>query len=963
MQIHHQPPLRLLAPLLMALTALGLGACSDNDHEHEDLEPPPTTNTNLSRGENPPGVVLTVLELSGGSGPSGRFEVGDHLAVRFRVAKDDGTPWGLSELEQGRILVSGPSFNYQRVLAERDDLLSASLANLDGSFTYFFAEPLPAEYLPPYNDSTAFGPGDGELTGQPLRAGTYTVGLVASWRFTVETKGPYRDSGGTTADFLLGGATAVEARQLVLQENCTRCHESLRVHDGMAPDVRLCGLCHTSGAEDSSGGADATAGVTIDLRVMIHKIHNGKHLPSVLGVSTEENGARDYGAERKPYVLTGADGSVQDYSQVGFPVWPNSTIGLPRDAGWSDLPAEAQAKEDQILRGAADCAICHGDPDGSGALPPPAQGLLAQTQPTRRACGSCHDDWIWDRLYASNGAVMPPQPNDSECKLCHFPTGNPLAVADGHRHPLADLTVNPGLRFEITSLTDVGAVPDGSLQTGEKLELTFTLADDSGVPVDASTLDSISATICGPTSNAQMLLSSALPSAALSQAQPYTIRVPERVHSEYLGTSTADPQDSFTSARAPHWNMAGALTEVFVQTAAPFSTNLAENAAAGQNFVDVDDASGLERNEYVALRTCPVGEPEILRIQYVDGNRLWFGSPASPGYQPGLRVARSVGDCLVEVTLVTLTEDVDYELDEASGEITELGNAFGDGNFVAATYTSDFVAPAVHGLGLNDSPDLDETSGKWNGKSLVSGTYTLTLWGYREVETAVTVGSKTETTTYRGASPAAAVDLAVGDADPGALEPYALIDDPGSCYSCHQDLWFHGGGQRGWEGCLACHGTAGSEDRPRYVAPGAPDTPRVLVSFREMLHKIHMGAQLSNAASYTVVGFGPSSEYPDNYSLASYAEIEFPVQPGSVRRCAACHGEASDAWELPSGRNHPSEQILPVLAWRQTCGACHDSAAAATHFAYFTSPAGVESCESCHGPTAALSVLRVHAAY
>jgi len=955
-------PHRALAPLFLAL--LLAAGCSDSSGGKSAPPPPPTTSTNLAKGETPPGVVFTIEEVSGADGPGGTFAPGNRVSVRYRVTKTNGEPWGLAELEGGVALISGPSFNYQRVVGEQTDLLTASKANSDGSFTYRFASPLPKTYLAPYNDTPAFGPGDGELTGQPLLGGTYTVGLSANWRFTVEYEGPYRDPGATTADFLLGGTTGVETREMVLPENCNRCHDSLRSHGGTTTNVKLCGLCHTSGAEDRTTVAGGTPGASIDLRVMIHKIHNGKHLPSVLGVSTRTDGSRDYDVPPQPYVLVGAGDVVHDYSQVGFPIWPNLTIGLPRDSGYSDLDPSAQAKEDQMLRGAADCAVCHGDPDGAGPMTPPTQGLLAQTQPTRRGCGSCHDDWVWDRTYTANGLAMPPQLNDSDCKQCHLTSGNSLAVVDGHQHPLSNLAVNPGLRFEIESVTDVGAAPsNGRLETGEKLAVSFTVTDEMGAPVDASTLDSVSATLSGPTSNLQMLLNTSVPTAALSGAQPYAIEVPERVYSEYLGTSTVDPQDSFPTDRSPHWNVAGALTEVYVQTATPFSANLAANAVAGQNYVDVDDASGFARNEFVALRTCPAGEPELLRIQWVDGNRLWFSSPATAGYQPGLRLARSAGDCVLEVRLALLTEGVHYDLDEVGGIVTEISNAFGDGNFVVTTYTSDFVAPAVHGLGLNDSPDLDETSGKWNGKSLVSGTYSLTLWGYREVSTSVMVGSKTETTTYRGTAPAAAADFAVGTADPGALEPYALIEDPQACNACHQDLWFHGGGRRGWASCLACHGTAGSEDRPRYVAPGAPDTTGVLVSFRELLHKLHMGADLANAATYTVVGYGPSSQYPDNFSEHTYEGVEFPPQPGGTSRCVSCHGDGNQAWKLPSDRNHPTEPGLPVLAWRQVCGACHDSAAASTHFASYTLPGGLETCAACHGLASSLSVLRVHAAY
>ena len=104
----------------------------------------------------------------------------------------------------------------------------------------------------------------------------------------------YSDPGATTFDFLLGGgAVALAPRTVVQNDNCNVCHTQLLVHDGLRKDVRLCVLCHTAGAEDSNV-AGATPGVTIEFKVMVHKLHNGSHLPSVLGVSTDATGARVY---------------------------------------------------------------------------------------------------------------------------------------------------------------------------------------------------------------------------------------------------------------------------------------------------------------------------------------------------------------------------------------------------------------------------------------------------------------------------------------------------------------------------------------------------------------------------------------------------------------------------------------------------------------------------------------------
>ena len=132
-------------------------------------------------------------------------------------------------------------------------------------------------------------------------------------------------------------------------------------------------MCHTAGAEDRNVPtvAGGTPDVTIDFRVMIHRIHSGKHLPSVLGVATNPDGSRDYLATPKPYLIVGNSNSIHDFSDVGFPAWPSGLIAMPRDLGYTALSAAAKVQEDTIRTGIVDCAICHGDPDGAGPITAP----------------------------------------------------------------------------------------------------------------------------------------------------------------------------------------------------------------------------------------------------------------------------------------------------------------------------------------------------------------------------------------------------------------------------------------------------------------------------------------------------------------------------------------------------------------------------------------------------------------
>src|SRR5262245_24279518 len=118
-----------------------------------------------------PGIVLAVQSITGASSEDMTFRTGDTLAVRYTAKTNDGRPLDVGRLDAGAIYVSGPTFNYQRVIAEQTDLRSASVYEGAGVWVYRFQMPLPQTYLPPLNDTASFS--DGELAGQALLAGTY----------------------------------------------------------------------------------------------------------------------------------------------------------------------------------------------------------------------------------------------------------------------------------------------------------------------------------------------------------------------------------------------------------------------------------------------------------------------------------------------------------------------------------------------------------------------------------------------------------------------------------------------------------------------------------------------------------------------------------------------------------------------------------------------------------------------
>jgi hypothetical protein len=477
----------------------------------------------LQRGQSLPGLVITIVSVTGGSRPDGSFQPQDRPAVTFRIATSDGRELLPNELTRASVLVSGPTENYQRVISSQADVITASVGNEDGSWTYTLPA-LPEAYLPPYNDTPSFGSGDGELAGGPLVPGTYTLGFRASRDYMRDGES-LRDTGNEAFNFLMLGATSLESREVVSAGNCTSCHGKLAAHGGGYNDVRMCVLCHTAGAEDRNvpDVAGGTPGVTIEFGVMIHKLHTASNLPSVLGVGAGPDGTLDYSLAPRPYELVGYGDQVFDFSHFSSPLMPSAySISLydkagatyvqpagngplPRDVGYASLPAAAREAEDKIRSGLVDCARCHGDPDGAGSLPAPTQGHLAETNSTRRACGSCHDDVDWSRPYTANGQTMGPQPDDTLCITCHEATATWMwPVREGHLHPYSNPVLNTGVNILITGIS--GGSSAGTHQAGDNVEVTFSVKDDAGNDLDLYTLQRFQWMVTGPTTNPQVVV-------------------------------------------------------------------------------------------------------------------------------------------------------------------------------------------------------------------------------------------------------------------------------------------------------------------------------------------------------------------------------------------------------------------------------------------------------------------------
>lgn len=175
--------------------------------------------------------------------------------------------------------------------------------------------------------------------------------------------------------------------------------------------------------------------------------------------------------------------------------------------------------------------------------------------------------------------------------------------------------------------------------------------------------------------------------------------------------------------------------------------------------------------------------------------------------------------------------------------------------------------------------------------------------------------------------------------------PRRTIVTAETCDACHDNLTLHGNIRHKPDYCAMCHQPSADDSRFRPDDAG----PARTIDFKFMIHRIHMGHNLSD--DYTLIGFRGT---PHNYNEVLY--------PGKLNNCEACHVNSS--FDVPTPGTEPTiapnEFYSPIPTNSASCLGCHDSLDAAAHTWLNTAPFG-ESCGVCHGPGADYDVGRIHA--
>lgn len=280
--------------------------------------------------------------------------------------------------------------------------------NAIGDYTYTFHTLAPTNF-----DATA----------------THTIGVSA--QRDLSAFGTYDEWSETSNDvfnFVPNGAAVTVTRSIVATAACNGCHDPMIGHGGSRLKVELCILCHTPQTINTD------TQLTMDMKVLIHKIHDGANLPSVIAGT--------------PYRIWHR-GAWSDFSTVVFP----------------------QSTEN--------CTVCHTQGQ--------AQSNNWKTNPSSAACGSCHDDVNFKT--GVNHVNLPV--TDSQCSTCHLSTATSdfdASIPGAHVLP-NNSSMLPGLVMKVISVS--GAIP------GSSPVVTFSVNDKSGNPVDISKITQIRVVLGG----------------------------------------------------------------------------------------------------------------------------------------------------------------------------------------------------------------------------------------------------------------------------------------------------------------------------------------------------------------------------------------------------------------------------------------------------------------------------------
>jgi OmcA/MtrC family decaheme c-type cytochrome len=345
-------------------------------------------------------------------------------SCRFFVAQIDETGNYKNYITSGGLPTNDPASRPAAADAAASTAFAATTTS--GVYTFTFSKIITTSTNPAYDP-----------------ASTHTVVAQIS-RNIVSSKGvTLQQAVNPYINFRPDGNTVTVKREIAPVSACNECHGTLALHGGTRRDVSLCIVCHNPGV------IDPKTGNTVDFKVMIHKIHMGKNLPSN---------------------KVGSHYTVQssDFSTVVYPLRSG-------DSFTNNTPM--------------DCAKCHKAGKDAKGNTYGANVDKWKTSANITNCPSCHDRTTFDlatTVTLTSGITSTTiaavvhgggAQDDTQCALCHDATvpassySGSYSVPAVHQLPETS-TLNSNLTFSITQVE--GAI-SGSTPT-----VHFTVKDGAG---------------------------------------------------------------------------------------------------------------------------------------------------------------------------------------------------------------------------------------------------------------------------------------------------------------------------------------------------------------------------------------------------------------------------------------------------------------------------------------------------
>ncbi|MCW5890295.1 MAG: OmcA/MtrC family decaheme c-type cytochrome [bacterium] len=433
----------------------------------------PTTTTTTTIGPippGPPGAGLTAAITAAAVAGAGT------VTVTFRLGDGAGVP-----VTPVLGATTNPAQARVRFTIARLDVVNQTVEGFTTDFTRYRSYVVPSPGQPGYDAG-------GTLALVDAATGVYTytfattlpAGFPATATHTVGAQVERSYAGATLVanpllDFVPSGAPVTVVRQVTTTAQCNGCHDPLALHGGARREVGLCQLCHTD------QGFDPESGNSIELQQMVHRIHQGKDLPSIVG-----------GPVGSVYEIIGFQNQPIVFAEKVLACTGGALAGVPC-ASDADCPdgtcTGATATGVGFPQDTRNCAVCHADG---------ATHETYATRPSTSACTGCHDDVNPGETTTEAGPpgtnhVAGAQP-DTLCRLCHTPSGTEfdISVTGAHTIPARSATL-AGLAGELLSAS--GAA-------GGAVIVTFRLRNGAGTPLTTLTgLNRVALALSGPTTD------------------------------------------------------------------------------------------------------------------------------------------------------------------------------------------------------------------------------------------------------------------------------------------------------------------------------------------------------------------------------------------------------------------------------------------------------------------------------